>query len=1453
MNRKLFGFIIVTLVKIPLFGGTFEPTKDNRIVNREIYKHSKYSTFYLPEHAEAFSKAQWLLSNPITEKKGLELAQRMTIEYDKFHPRAHKLLASYFIEKRHFDRAIPHLKKLAENADDPDAQRILGTLLLSTGEKKVKRAAVELINNAAMPRVINVDGKEKYYIDWKAQLARSEFCGQKENETLFLQIMKYGRPFLGDTWLRDIYFSPLFKQSIETSENQKVVAWRDYVQYEAFNGGLHTDIQKIRTFLEECTNPTYEMKVQLGGIYQREHDEKKLFLFAEKLLSLSEHQDQKLGLDYLHYLADRHNAQAQAKLIDVYLGLCGKKNEQDAAKALSYLYRQSNPFSYFCERELEHYFDKLIEHEKNPEVQFDYGKFLIENAWLDDLRFNERYAKGVNYITNVAQNFPQAYWYLADQAFICNNLASANEYLRNACDYAEQLNPIHKPLIESVISSAKVCAEDDGQTAYFLSQIYKFGVHGFIDKDTVLSKKYFQRAVQLGDRSACLQEIVGQGKLTINSSFEVLNHTSMLVLSEQMAQLRKNAWELLEKNAPIDSEARAALVISLLRFHNDCDSKKSSQKFDTACSHFQEIVNYSKSHPDVSELTKLAFTTFEALRDTFPAQVCPLIAQYRLNLAHDEALHNDSIEYANNVAAIQYEINRMHNFEIPCKGIVDQTAALLMHDAENFYIQGNNENAYWLAKYAVLNLNHQPAQFWMDIASIGKENNLQSREIIARTLCGFVLEEHSSKKALYVGKQLSHLGIFTEIIKSLPLQDRELFKKLLYCEAQLNPIESLLILVNGKINECWQTTKDLQLDARCIDGKQKFFATYLIHYIKDEFEQIALPSCGAQLSFPSEYYPFIALQCLKEGNNDAAVNYCTNFIDALEQKKIDHNTFVQDELLEKTIYCLSRIDNDAKAFDAYLSSCEIMIERLKDPLELLRFAEVIADCLKETGVNQIVLRNHYEKFIQLFSQSLDFHPAFHTLIGDFERDKGKALKETGSVAKNERRKFFDEAIRHYDLALSIQPQFTFSNTYSRDAILKRKCKAYEYYALTFVDGTAITPLMKHYFQQAIQTYPETAGHIVYYANILKAETDENVKTRICNEIVELLEFQAYSGNTNMQLRLGRAYLSGRVLEIPIKGHTFLLEITLAQDARKAKKFLAMACKNGSVLATKELGELYFAKAGRKKKNIEKALHYLKRAYADCPDFGLDVAAVLYDQKRYNEAFEWLSKPISEKGRNAMKNVLLATMHLKGLGCDLSMDKYIERLMRVCVDDISDCDLLASVLRKVEQNELILTTALLMSKAESKDIAGYVCAKMSWYKSIVIQDEAKKRQLAVDAEKNLELLQKSNSVRISTASDIDVARIKFKLALHSKDRNEYIRALISLSTAAKKTLKMNADDQINKIMKEQVIKLLQSFTSANLVHKFFTQEEMINLFNKFFIEFMKNQYIEVTQFVNSPEQ
>ncbi len=1453
MNRKLLGFIIVSLVKIPVFGGTFEPTADNRIVNREVYKQCKYSTFYLPEHAEAFSKAQWLLSNPITEKKGLELAQRMTTEYDKFHPRAHKLLASYFIEKQDFDQAIPHLRTLAENADDPDAQRILGTLLLSTNEKKVKRAAIELINLAAMPRAIKVDGKEKYYVDWKAQLARAQFCGKKENETLFIEIMRYGRPFLGDTWLRDIYFSPLFKQSIETSENQKVVAWRDYVQYEAFKGGLHSDEKKIRTFLEECTNPTYEMNVQLGEIYQKENDEKNLFSFAERLIDLGDHQDHKLGLGYLHYLADQHNAQAQTKLIDIYLGLCGKKNEQDVAKALSYLNRMSNPFSHFCERELEEHFDRLIEHEKNVEVQFEYGKFLIENAWLDDLRVNERYQKGVDYITKVAQNFPQAYWYLADQAFISNNLTSANEYLKNACDHAEKLNSIHKPLIESVISSAKVCAEDDGPTAFVLSQIYKFGVHDWISKDNDLSEKYRQLAVKLGDRSARLQEIAATGKLTINSSFDVLNYTSMFVLSEEMTELRKNAWELLEKHALTDNEARAALVVSLLRFHNECDTKKTSQKFDSACSHFQEIVNYSKSHSDESELSKLAFTSFESLRETFPAQVCPLIAQYRLNIANDKALHNDSVDYANNMAAIQYEINQMQNYQIPCKHIVEEMIALLMRDAENFYKQGKNENAYGVAEYAALNLNHQPAQFWMDISSIGIEKSLQMREIVAHTLCASVLTENDSKKAFFVGRELSHLGIFAEIMRNMTPEACEIFKELLYREVQFNPIESLLILAAGKIKECWKTTKDLQFDPRSIDDRtQRDFATYLIHYVKDELQEIALPSCGAQLSLPSEYCPFIALQCLKEGKHDAAVNYCSSFLDALEKKLVGYNSFVQNELLEKTIYCLGRIDNDPKAFDCYLSGCEVLIERLKDPIELLRFADVIADCLNETGVNQIVLRNHYERFIQLFSKSLDIHPAFHALIGDFERDKGKALKETGSVAKNERRKFFDEAIRHYDLALSIQPQFIFSNTYSRDAILKRKCKAYEYYALTFVDGTAITPLMKHYFQQAIQTYPETAGHIVYYANILKAETDENVKTRICNEIVELLEFQAYSGNTNMQLRLGRAYMSGRVLEIPIKGHNFLLEITLDQDAKKAKKFLAMACKNGSVLATKELGELYCAKPGKKKKNIEKSLQYLKKAYAEFSDFALDVAAVLYDQKRYKEAFEWLSKPISEKGRNAMKNVLLATMHLKGQSCDLSMDKYIERFIQVCVDDISDCDLLPSVVRKVEQNELILPTALLMSKAESKDIADYVCTKMSWYKSIVLQDEAKKRQLAVDAVKKLELLQKSNSLCISTASDIDVARIKFKQALQSKDRNEYIRALISLSTAAKKTLKMNADDQINKIMKEQVIKLLQSFTNANSVHQFFTFEEVVNLFNKFFLEFMKNQYIDVAQFVKSPE-
>ncbi len=1405
--------------------------KNNHFITYDEFKKIKYHEFYHDKNLiESFQTVQWRLSDEFTEKIGIELATRLTTEYDTFHPRAHKLLASYFLEKNDYDSACKHLRILAEN-DDPDSQRILGKILLATQDENVKKTAIELLHRAALPREVQTINGRKYYVDWKAQLACGEFWSIKEKKDLFLHIMNHGRPFLGESWVEQLYRSSLYQQFVRMNNDKQLIDLKNEVEYEAFQRFLHDDLDAIMPFLESSENRTHEMNKELGFIYQKNNNNKQLLQLAEYLIGSNNFQDKTLAVHYLEELANFQMVEAQKKLIGTYLGFAGYT--PDFYRALNYLQRLGqSSFTYFCENDLHDQFEKLID-PKDQKAQFIYGQYLIENSWFEEENSVKWLQKGIEYIKK--SEVPQAHWYLAERAFLVNNLTSANEYLRLAG--CQPVNAEIKSFAKTAIESAQACAISDGETAFTLSQLYKVGVEGLIDKNESKAQQYQQLAVKLEHPEAIVQELKKSQHLTVNECLKILEHTCNSEDSETR-KMRKNAWTKLQEDAVTDKNACAALVIGLLQFHGEGDESTNSGRFLQACEQFEKLSNSINHEYEGNVLYNEAYNALRALAGTFPKQVLPLLSHYRIQLAKHKPQYDQS--YYDNIEGLRIEINHMNCYDISCPEIEKQMREILIRDAKYYYSKGDENSTAQCAQLA-LNLfpTCEEALFWSDLAIVAQQPTLQGREIIANSLISLALDdsdENGSEKLFYVAKKLAQLGLFIDKAKDLNEELRHKIKRLLLHEMQFNPIENLLLLVTGKENGLWTEMTDINLDVRSIKNVQeRTFATQLLNYLKitNHSETSILQS---DIKNCIEFYPFMAAHSLKIKNNNEAISYCNQFMEAYKAGTLNVNNFIQNELLEQAIVCLAKISENPQAFDLYLDGCELLMVRLDDPLELIRFAEIINDCFNESEVNSLIFKNHFCELRTLFEKHTARHPAFHTILGDFIRteqkiDGNQLLNHT----KIEQRTSLAKAVWHYHQALQIVTQFHYSECFSEKNIKKKLGKTYEQLALTYDDGKNVCKELKEYFEMAIKENPNTGIPLLYIAQLY----DKHKKEHLIDEIINLIEMQARCGNVKFQELVGSAYLHGSSVKIPLNNENKTLELTFGKNKNKGLEFLQLASKNGCYRASRLLADDLLRSP--KKSDQRKGLELLIAAFNQGgTDFAVDIAGLYLEQKNIAKASEWLSKPIIDNGRNAIKHFFLAKI---GLEKKLP-DQFIKHLMCICVDELSVEDRIR-VTKKMEENFFVL---VLHQYCNFKDrnivgLASYLFQKIRYHNSFVINDEKQKKVIHDEFMKELIKLEKHDLPLVSCAAGIDLVRENLENPL-SNNRNEMIRVLLSLSTVSKKILKLDSRDEVVEIMRAQIVKLLERFTQHKGRQELFTGDEFKNYIKNLFSEFLEDEYNKV---------
>jgi hypothetical protein len=1109
---------------------------------------------------------------------------------------------------------------------------------------------------------------------------------------------------------------------------------------------------------------------------------------------------------------------------------------------LTYLQRfGQSSFDYFFENDLASKFEALI-NEKDHQAQFAYGKYLIEYSWTNEQTQIEWQQKGIEFVSKSAIGLPHVYWYLADRAFLANDLKGANEYLRLA-SYTKEINDEAKYFAQQALSSARACAESDGETAYVLSRFYKAGIGGVLEKNEDVAANYQKIAVQLKEPDALLEELKKSSLLTVEKCLTVLQHSCSKNDSE-IQKLRKRAWKQLEESKN-DIEARAALVVSLLKHHDDNDLWSKEERFKKASEHFQELSALTSANYVGSELCNQAYSVLESLSATFPQEVPLLLAQFRLNLAKNVKTYD--ADYCENIDNIQSLIKHMRKLRIPCTDIETKMCKILVEDAESFYIKKDETNTLNFARYAVdFFPNSQEALFWSDLALIARKQTIAERKVLANVLLSIALEEKSSKKLFYTAQKLFNLGLFVESLKDFDEPSRQQVKQLLSYEMQLNPLESLLMLINGKERKCWQMN-DMQLDVRQITKEhERNFATLLLNYfnIKDHAEQLILTS---DIKGCIEFYPFMATHSLMIGNENEAVNYCNQFLDAFKAGCINYNEFIQNELLEQTIRCLSEIDNNPQSFDLYLTGCTQLFPRFNDLLQGIQFAEIINDdCFRETGVNRLVFKHHFNDLRNLFEQYVESHPAFHTLLGDFDRVELERVIVPGEIVLNDtkmkQRKLLESALWHYDQALNIAAPVQFSDCFSQKNIKKKISQAFEQLAITYDDGKRFCNEMKEYFDQAIKNNPETANPLFYLTQLyVKNENDD-----IVGEIIRVIELQARCGHVKFQELLGVAYAKGFPIQIPIGDGKKTLEFKVGANKVKGQEFLNLASKNGSYKATKLVAEQLLA--SKRGKDNKKGLDLLIQAFNQGGnEIAIDIASIYLQRKDYDNAFEWLSKPIQDKSHNALRHFLLAQItHTSG---PKGIPDFLRHLMYICTENLPLVTR-KGMTEKMREEHFILTLGPLCHNQNTNiaGLASYLITKLRYFNSLNLSEQ-EKNDVQGQVIKELRSLEKNDSLMVSCAAGIDLVNLNLESAFNSEKRNEDKRnevthTLFALSIASNKILKLDANDEIVQTMKSQIVILLECFLKYNKELKLFSDEEFNSYFKNLFSKFLEDEYSKI---------
>lgn len=1016
---------------------------------------------------------------------------------------------------------------------------------------------------------------------------------------------------------------------------------------------------------------------------------------------------------------------------------------------------------------------------------------------------------------------PRELWYQAGELLKKGDRENGRLLFHKACQRKNELQNEDNNLVQWTLNYADIFAPIEVNIAADLAHLYTTGIPNILcaQKDKKeLYEEYFLRLVEpsvLWQRFSQEQNVHPTVWKKLNDIL-LIHHASFDDQDTESENFRKKIQEIrdkiigkLDKQFKKESSADAGCLLA--------------QIYSTICARDYSI----KQRPQLDsekkqvEAFKKALNTVEMIQKDFPVR-----ANGQL---YDQALKS----------VLQLNIGKwlplMSSFNSNDSSISfygRKWDAILARYALDF-IEKNGEmpNGHDLCS-KVYDLSSPQALFLQNIIEFETNKLIVGRYESAVKVIHHVVSTNDSQSAFLVAKMLSTDNIlFTVLNQNKKNGISDQFVQLVLHTIDKNPIEVMLLVDQAREFMSVPGAK-ITLKNDASQSSAHSFSSFLLNYINNDFDKMMVDEENVAM----EFLPFIAsMYAYGNGKNksiERAVSCTDRFLEKFESNQSNHSSFVMDHLLDKCIETFLNVEKQSpEAMDMSLKLKYTFAKRACSPYRIFLSMAILKKGLLTPVYGEIWLK-HLDSFKTIYQSYINMHPGVQALFGEFELLKyqlseGKQLLDE----KSEREKYLLDAIKFFDHALTVNPtvceDFKF---YTRDEIKRKKVESLVALARGYpqtkeFEENFIVPALK----SAIVTDPMNRAPIVYcMERYVKSKGEDDIRL-----LVDLLEYAAINGNSEIQFQLGCAYGGSQSIDLSDEppstaGYRIVLK---SKHYAKAMFFLNLACNGGNGEASDMLGHMYRCGNDACPKDLDKAISYFKKAYDQkCQKSLINQALTHLEKKDFINVSKCLEGKLTQSDCLAMRKIIRAVLHDEGLGTNKSSYHFLNNMVFACTENLAIIDSKSEIVTMLNNFDIF---SRLEALKKNEPLASYSALQLEYLSSYAAGSSETRLQIHDKIYQGLKTLQKSKETIVALLSTLSLVQMQFAAGV-AQNNPELIHKSYEDAILLIKQMPINLNDfsEIERAMLQAVIyKTIEYRDSLTLID------------NTLISEYQKNQYLE----------